>query len=86
MATLKLRVHSTSGPAWQPVKNGQPYNKWVATVLFACTEQYSFGRKYTATITGTTREEIIDKLDKYNVGSVINVNPNKLHKRFGGAA
>lgn len=76
---MKLRVYSTSGPAWQPVKNGQAYNKWVGTVQFTDTEHVYLGHKLTATVSGKTKEEVIEKLDKFHMGEVMNINPNRLN-------
>ena len=81
---MKLRVYSTSGPAWQPVKNGQPFNRWVGTIQFSDVERVMFGKRYFATVSGKTREEVLKKLDKYYIGEVVNLNPAKLRGHFGG--
>lgn len=76
---MKMKVYSTSGPAWQPVKNGQAYNKWVGTIQFTDTEHVCFGHRFTATVSGKTKEEVIEKLDKFHIGDVVNVSPNRLN-------
>lgn len=76
---MKLRVYSVSGPSWQPVKNGQRYNKWVGTVQFSDVERVLFGKRYVATITGNSEQEVFNKLDRYIVGKVMNIDPNKIH-------
>lgn len=76
---MKLRVYSTSGPAWQPVKNGQPYNKWVGTVQFSAAERVFLGHRFTATVVGDTKESVARKLDKYHWGEVMEINPSKLN-------
>lgn len=75
---MKLRVYSSSGPACQPVKNGQPYNKWVGTIQFSDVERVMFGKRYTITVCADTKEKVIAMLDKYSIGQIVNVNPNKL--------
>lgn len=81
---MKVRVYSTSGPSWQPIKNGQPYNKWVGTIQFSDVERVMFGKRYTATVCGSTKQEVIDRLDRYHIGEIVNINPEKLHGFFGG--
>ena len=82
---MKLRVYSTSGPSWQIIKNGKPYNKWVGTIQFSDVERVMFGKRYTATVCGDSRQDVIDKLDRYYIGEIVNVNPEKLNGYFGGA-
>lgn len=77
---MKMRVYSTSGPAWQPIKNGQAYNKWVGTVQFTDVERVFLGHRFTATVSGKTKEEVIEKLDKFRMGDVVNINPNRLNQ------
>lgn len=74
-----LRVYSTSGPAWQPIKNGQPYNKWVGTVQFSGVERVFLGRRYTITVTGDTADEVESQLNNYMIGEVIEINPKQLN-------
>lgn len=81
---MKLRVYSTSGPSWQPVKNGKPYNKFVGTIQFSDVERVMFGKRYNATVSGDTREQVIEKLDKYYIGEIVDINPEKLNGFIGG--
>lgn len=76
---VKLRVYATSGPAWQPVKNGQPYNKWVGTVQFSSVERVFLGHRFTATIVGDTKEDVAQQLDKYQWGEVMQISPSRLN-------
>lgn len=76
---MKLRVYTTSGPSWQPVKDGQPYNKWVGTVQFSAVERVFLGHRFTATVVGNSKEEVVRKLDKYIWGEIMEVSPSKLN-------
>lgn len=82
---MKVRVYSTSGPSWQPVKNGQPYNKWVGTIQFSDVERVMFGRRYTATVCGASKQDVTNKLDRYLIGEVVDVNPDKLNGFYQGS-
>ena len=79
MTVLKLRVYSTSGPSWQPVKNGQPYNKWVGTIQFSDVERVFLGHRFTATVVGDTKEDAEKQLDQYQWGEIIEIDPSKLN-------
>lgn len=79
MRALKLRVYSTSGPSWQPVKNGQPYNKWVGTIQFSDVEHVFLGHRFSATVVGDTKEEAEKQLDQYQWGEIIEIDPSKLN-------
>lgn len=76
---MKLRVYSTSGPAWQPVKNGKRYDKWVGTVQFSAVERVFLGHRFTATVVGDTKEEVAQQLDQYQWGEVMEINPSRLN-------
>jgi hypothetical protein len=76
---VKLRVYSTSGPAWQPVKDGQPYNRWVGTIQYSNVERVIFGQRYTVTVVGDTKEEVEKQLDKYIIGEVVDVPVNSIN-------
>lgn len=78
MNKIKLRVYSTSGPSWQPIKNGKPYNKWVGTIQYSDIERVMFGKKYTETVVGNSKEDVEKKLDKCIIGEVIALNPSRL--------
>lgn len=76
---MKLRIYSVSGPSWQPVKNGQPYNKWVGTVQFSAVERVFLGHRFTATVVGNTKEDVAQKLEKYTWGEIMNISPSRLN-------
>lgn len=79
MRALKLRVYSTSGPSWQPVKNGQPYKKWVGTIQFSDVEHVFLGHRFTATVVGDTKEQVVEQLNKYKWGEIVKVDPRRLN-------
>lgn len=75
---MKVRVHNISGPAWQPVKDGKPYNKYVGTVELTDAEHVMFGRRYYMVIANESKEQVEKNLDKYLIGEIINVPEDKL--------
>ncbi len=83
---MKVRVYSTSGPSWQPIKDGKRYNRWVGTIQFSDVEHVLFGKRYTATVSGFTKEDVEAQLARYQFGSVVSVPTNKLHGFFPGNA
>lgn len=82
---MKVRVYSVSGPSWQSVKNGKPYNKWVGTLQFSNVEHVIFGRRYIATICGSKKEEVAKRLEHYRIGEVVDVNPDKFCGSYQGS-
>lgn len=76
---VRLRIYATSGPAWQPVKNGQRYDKWVGTIQYSNVDRVMFGQRYTATVVGDTKEDVESQLNKYMIGEVIEIYPSKLN-------
>lgn len=79
MNKVKLRVYSTSGPSWQPVKDGKQYNKWVGTIQYSDAEHVMFGKRYTETVVGDSKEDVETKLDRYMIGEIVEINPARLN-------
>lgn len=77
---MKLRVYASSGPAWQPVKDGKPYNKWVGTIQFSDVEKVMFGRRYAISIADDDKDVVSKKLDKYLIGEVVEIADNSIIK------
>lgn len=77
---MKVRVYATSGPAWQPVKDGKPFNKWVGTVQFSDVERVMFGRRYAITVENEDKAVVEDYLNKYLIGEVVEVADNAIIK------
>lgn len=75
---MKLRVYATSGPAWQPVKDGKAFNKWVGTIQFSDVEHVMFGRRYYMLLAEKDKEKVIKTLDRYMIGEIVDVPENKL--------
>lgn len=75
---MNLRVYNTSGPAWQPVKDGKEFNKWVGTVQFSDVERVMFGKRYYMLITESSKEAVNAILDRYAIGEIVNVPESKL--------
>ena len=70
---MKLRVYAVSGPSWQPVKDGKPYNKWVGTIQYSDVSRVMFGRRYSAIISGDTKQEVENKLVSFHIGDIVSV-------------
>ena len=70
---MRVKVYSTSGPSWQPVKNGKRYNKWVGTVQFTDPVFVIFGRHYFMTIADTDKRVVEDKLSQFIIGQIMEV-------------
>lgn len=79
---MKLRVYSLSGPAWQPLKNGKPYNKWVGTIHLSDAEHPMFGKRYFMGIAADSPARIESVLKHYVIGFVYNVDPSKVTCAF----
>ena len=77
---MKVRVYATSGPAWQPVKDGKPYNKWVGTIQFSDVERVMFGRRYAITVESDNKDVVSKKLDKYRIGEILEISDNTIIK------
>ena len=75
---MKLRVYATSGPAWQPLKNGQPYNKWVGTIQFTEEHRVRFGTHFFMLIASEDKEKVSAQLDKYRLGEIVSAPEEKL--------
>lgn len=75
---MKVRVYATSGPAWQPVKDGKPFNKWGGTVQFSDVERVMFGKRYYLLIAESSKDAVNAILDRYAIGEIVNVPENKL--------
>lgn len=75
---MRARVYSVSGPAWQPVKDGKPYNKWVGTVQFSDVERVMFGKRYYMIVAMNNKEAVEHVLDKYMIGEIVTVADDKL--------
>lgn len=81
----KLKVYSVSGPAWQPVKNGKPYNRWVGTIQFTDPLKVMFGFRYFLIVSSRNKDLVAEKLDKFIIGEIVNVPKNNLIlPNFGG--
>lgn len=70
---MKLRVYSVSGPSWQIIKNGKPYNKWVGVIQYTDVNHTVFGRRYYTTISGFTKGEVESKLTIFHIGDVVSI-------------
>lgn len=79
MNKMKLRVYSMSGPSWQPVKDGKPYNKWVGTIQYSDVERVMFSKRLTQTVVGDTKEDVEKQLDQHQWGEIIEIDPSKLN-------
>lgn len=75
---MKLRVYATSGPAWQPVKDGKEFNKWVGTIQFSDVERVMFGKRYYMLLAETDKEKVIKTLDRYAIGEIVDIPEEKL--------
>lgn len=80
MTKITLRVYSTSGPSWQPIKNGKPFNKWVGTIMYSDVERVRFSKRYTETIVGDTKDEVEEKLCNKTMGEFVEVDTRKINK------
>ena len=75
---MRVKVYSISGPAWQPVKNGKAYNKWVGTVQFSDATLVMFGRRYFMTIADKSKQIVENKLNQFIIGTTMRVPRNVL--------
>lgn len=75
---MKMRVHAVSNPAWQPVKNGQPYNKWTATIQLTNPHKILFGFRYYLVIADKDKEKVEKRLSDFLVGQIVSVPRNRL--------
>lgn len=82
---MKLKVYSVSNPAWQPVKNGKAYNKWVGTIQFTDPLKVMFGFRYSLVIASHSKEILSEKLEQFYIGQIVNVPKSSLTlPKFGG--
>lgn len=75
---MRVKVYSVSGPAWQPVKDGKPYNKWVGTIQFSDVERVMFGKRYYMIVAMNSKEAVEHVPDKYMIGEIVTVSDDKL--------
>ena len=66
-----LRVYAVSGPSWQPVKDGKPYNKWVGTIQYSDVERVMFGRRYSMVISDCDKNKVDKILNSHVIGEEI---------------
>ena len=81
---VKLRVYNTSGPAWQPIKNGQPYNKWVGTIDFTEEHRVRFSGHYQMVVASTDKDKVYEMLERFHLGEVVSVPEERLIKPYRG--
>lgn len=73
---MNLIVYSISGPAFQPVKDGKPYNKYVATIQFSDRDRY--GCRWYKILSGDTAADVERQMDKYMVGAPMRVSEKEV--------
>lgn len=68
---MRMLMHYASGPSFQGIKNGQPYNKWVGTITLVGNDLKTRCKKYFWEVSGDTPEEVEAMLTKYRIGEPI---------------
>lgn len=73
-----MKIYKVSTPAFQIVKDGKPFNKWVGYIWLSSIVQGQGRLKRTITVYGKTAEECEKKLDGYCWGELVDVDENAL--------